>query len=85
MSAASLVGEWLQARAELQAVERAAHPAITDRFGRVWTWKIDDLYTHDGTLCFPSDMIASAGLPSTRCADNPNYANLCDICRSEWR
>lgn len=82
-----LIADWQAARAALAAYERAEHPDLTDRYGRVWTWRgRGDLYVHDDTLAFPRDSITGAGLglPSPRLADNPNYSKLCDICRSEW-
>jgi hypothetical protein len=59
-------------------MERSEHPDITDRFGRVWTWKPRDLYHHCGTAC-PAYMIGNFGLPTQRALDNPNY-ELCAIC-----
>lgn len=81
----TLVDEWWVARAVQRELERAAHPDITDRFGRVWTWKDGDLYTHDNTLAFPLAFIDDRiGLPRPGLADeNPNYAGLCAICRHE--
>lgn len=79
-----MIDEWQALRAELAALERAEHPDITDRFGRVWVWKSGDLYSHDRTLARPRDHIDQIGLPSARLADNPNYAGLCARCRSEW-
>jgi hypothetical protein len=76
--------EWRAIRAELAALERAEHPDITDRHGRVWSWWKGDLYRHDDTLAVPADLVADWGLPGARLADNPNYAGLCDICRSGW-
>jgi len=72
---------WADDRPELD--ER---PDITDRHGRVWRWWGKELYCHDGLLAWPRDMIdrPDLGLPSPLLADNPNYAGLCDICRSEW-
>jgi hypothetical protein len=79
-----MVEDWRATRAELAALERAEHPDITDRRGRVWIWSSGDLYHHDGLLGFPKALIADLGLPSPRLVDNPNYAGLCDVCRSEW-
>jgi hypothetical protein len=76
---------WHAVRAELAAIERAEHPDITDGFGRVREWSgRGDTYHHDGTLAFPKRWIPDLGLPSARLALNPNYAGLCDVCRSEW-
>ncbi|MFE5159094.1 hypothetical protein ACFRNT_11275 [Streptomyces sp. NPDC056697] len=74
----NLIGEWQQLRAELAAVERAEHPDITDRHGRVWTWKAKDLYRHCG-IAAPEYMINDFGLPTQAALDNPNY-DLCDVC-----
>lgn len=73
-----LLADWQAARFELAEIERAEHPDITDRFGRVWTWKSKDLYRHCGTAC-PAYMIDGFGLPTQRALDNPNY-DLCGIC-----
>jgi hypothetical protein len=81
-----MLADWQAVRAELRAVEEAEHPAFADRFGRVWTWKGGDLWTHDDTLAFPRDMIdALTRLPSERLRGNPNYHKLCATCRSQWR
>src|SRR5689334_4293693 len=74
----NLVASWQAVRAELHEIERSEHPDITDRFGRVWTWKSKDLYRHCGTAC-DVDMIPQFCLPSQRALDNPNY-DLCEIC-----
>ena len=81
---ARLVRDWKAARALLREIEEHEHPAITDQFGRVWTWRGGDLYAHDDTLAVPRDFIDKAGLPPESLRDNPNYARLCDICRSQW-
>lgn len=73
-----LLTQWQDARLALVEMERAERPDITDRFGRVWTWKFKSLYRHCGTAC-TADMIDSFGLPTQRALDNPNY-ELCDIC-----
>ena len=73
-----LLADWQAARAALAEIERAEHPDITDRFGRVWTWRWGDLYTHCGSAV-PADWVPTWGLPSQRALDNPNY-DLCDIC-----
>lgn len=57
---------------------------ITDRFGRVWISAGRNLYTHDDTISIPRGWVQTWGLPSRKLATNPNYARLCDICRSEW-
>ncbi|WP_406161073.1 hypothetical protein [Streptomyces canus] len=78
---AALIANWQGARAELAEMERAEHPDVVDRFGRVWTWKgRSDTYRHCGTAC-PVDMIDDFGLPTQRALDNPNY-ELCDTCVS---
>jgi len=85
-----LLAEWTHLRAELDATERAEHPDITDRFGRVWVWRSGDFYAHDDALCFPREWILGENghrpinLPSAQLADNPNYSGLCTICRSQW-
>jgi hypothetical protein len=81
-----LLADWHATRAELAAIERAEHPDVVDRHGRVWTWWKGDLYRHDDTLAFPLEMIQAArfGLPGPRLADNPNYRRLCETCRSRW-
>jgi hypothetical protein len=79
---ARLVAEWQQARAELRAIEEAEHPPVTDRFGRVWTWKDRDLYVHD-QMAWTPQMIERGGLPSAVLAGNPNY-DLCAICTQNW-
>lgn len=73
-----LITDWLTARAEIQAIERAEHPDIIDRFGRAWRWKCKDLYVHCGSVDTP-DMIDMYALPTQFALDNPNY-DLCDIC-----
>lgn len=73
-----LLTQWQDARFALAEIERSEHPDITDRFGRVWTWKSKNLYRHCGTAC-GADMIEHFGLPTQRALDNPNY-DLCDIC-----
>lgn len=75
---AGLVNDWTNARAELHELERAEHPDVTDRFGRVWTWRGKDLYAHCG-IAAPKDMIDDFVLPSQTALDNPNY-DPCDIC-----
>lgn len=65
-----------------------AHPDITDRFGRVWVWKHSDIYTHDDAIALTEDLLltgyARMSLPHRKLRDNPNYAGLCGICKSEW-
>jgi hypothetical protein len=81
-----MLAEWQALRAELRAIEEAEHPAFTDRFGRLWTWKSKELWHHDDTLAMSRDMVdALTGLPPERLRGNPNYWQLCDICRSRWR
>lgn len=78
------IAEWNE-RAEAFLAERGArHPDVTDRHGRVWTWKSGDLYTHDDTLAFPRDMIDGLSLPPAALSENLNYAGLCETCRSHW-
>jgi hypothetical protein len=80
----SLLAEWKASRAALARLERAEHPDLVDRFGRVWAWESHDVYVHD-QLAFPPDAILSPRLrlPSATLADSPNY-RLCDVCTSEW-
>ncbi|MFH8805258.1 hypothetical protein ACH4F6_37910 [Streptomyces sp. NPDC017936] len=70
-----LIDEWRTAREALAELERAEHPDITDRFGRVWTWKTGrgDIYVHDG-MAFPRAFLEddAVGLPSQAVLDNPN-------------
>jgi hypothetical protein len=73
-----LIADWQGARAALGEIERAEHPDITDRHGRVWTWVSKTLYRHCGNAA-PSYMIDNFGLPSQRSLDNPN-SDPCDIC-----
>lgn len=78
----AMIGEWQTLRAELRQIEEAEHPAITDKYGRVWTWKDKDLYVHDG-MAWPESFFndhASYGLPSARALSNPNYT-FCDTCK----
>ncbi|MGW2213238.1 hypothetical protein [Streptomyces sp. NPDC001781] len=78
-----MIGEWTAARAALTELERAEHPDITDRYGRVWTWKPGggDVYRHD-SMAFPRTLVESGaiGLPSQSVLDNPNYGELCAVC-----
>jgi hypothetical protein len=81
-----MLADWYVARAELRAIEEAEHPAFADRFGRLWTWVSGDLWHHDDTLACTRDMIdALTALPPEKLRSNPNYWQLCDICRSRWR
>lgn len=75
---AKLTQAWLAARTELASIEAAGHPDITDRFGRVWTWRGKSLYRHCGNAA-PEHMIQDFGLPTQAALDNPNY-DLCAIC-----
>ncbi|MDH6625785.1 hypothetical protein M2271_003596 [Streptomyces sp. LBL] len=76
---AELITKWQDARAALAELERAEHPDIVDRHGRMWTWKgRGDLYRHCGNAA-PAYMINDFGLPTQRVLDNPNY-DLCDTC-----
>ncbi len=81
-----LLAEWTALREQIAETERAEHPDITDRFGRVWVWWKGDLYRHCNQ-CIPGEWITSTelpiGLPSPSLAYNPNY-QLCEICRQEW-
>jgi hypothetical protein len=78
-----LVDDWQRARAALAELERAEHPDVTDRFGRVWTWKpgCGEIYRHDG-MAFPKAFLddGSVGLPTQAALDNPNYARFCGTC-----
>jgi hypothetical protein len=89
----AFIESWRHARAELAAIERAEHPDVTDRFGRVWTWETEisgtgrprGRYVHDGTFSADdADAVARWGLPPERLASNPNYAGLCETCRQDW-
>jgi hypothetical protein len=81
----AMLAEWQDLRAELHAIEAAEHPAVTDKFGRVWAWWKGDLYHHDDTLALTPDMIERlTGLPPERLRGNPNYWRLCELCRSRW-
>lgn len=78
----ALLETWRSLRAELRAQEEAEHPPISDAYGRTWIWWKGDLYRHDDTLAVPKDMIEIMSLPRPGLAeDNPNYTNLCSICR----
>lgn len=83
---ARVMDEWVALRQVMAEQDAADHPDILDRFDRVWSWVSGDLYRHDDTLAHTRMMIdhPDVGLPSPLLADNPNYAGLCDICRSEW-
>lgn len=84
---AEKLSDWRAVRAELADIERAEHPDITDRFGRVWTWSPGhyDIYVHD-CLAWSRTRIMhpDVSLPPATLADNPNYSSLCELCRSEW-
>ena len=80
-----MLAEWQALRAELHAIEEAEHPAFRDKFGREWTWKDGDLWTHDACLAVARGTIDKlTGLPREKLRSNPNYWKLCDICRSQW-
>jgi len=83
----NLLNELAAIRSQLAEIDRAEHPDITDRFGRVWVWRSGDFYAHDDALCFPWYWITSTehpiNLPSSTLADNPNY-RLCKICTQDW-
>lgn len=81
---ARLIAEWRAARAALRLAEEAEHPDVTDEHGRIWVWRSGTLYAHDDTLALPLALIAGYGLPPAALADNPNYAELCAVCRSRW-
>jgi hypothetical protein len=78
-SVGRLLAEWIALRAELAEMERAEHPDITDRHGRVWSWVSKNLYRHCG-IAAPANMINQFGLPTQQMLDNPNYGELCAIC-----
>lgn len=83
---APLVDEWIQARADLRAMDEAEHPPISDKFGRDWTWTTASVYVHD-QMAWTEGMIRSGqfGLPrADRLRDNPNY-DLCSICTADWQ
>ncbi|MFB8401126.1 hypothetical protein [Streptomyces sp. NPDC055912] len=75
-----LIDEWQRLRSEIAEMERADHPDITDRHGRVWTWWKGTLYRHC-SLAFPQSFVEDErlGLPNPKLRDNPNYT-LCQIC-----
>lgn len=76
-----LITSWQAARALVAEIERAEHSDITDRHGRVWTWRgRGDTYRHCGNSA-PVYMINDFGLPTQAALDNPNY-DLCGICLS---
>ena len=58
---------------------------LTDRHGRIWIRKGDDLYVHDGVIAHPRSWVASTWiqLPGPGLAEQlPEFfAVLCDICR----
>jgi hypothetical protein len=75
-----LLAEWQVARAVLADLERAEHPDVTDRLGRVWVWRgRGDLYRHCGTAA-PLGMIDMFGVPRDSVLRNPNYPVLCVVC-----
>lgn len=79
---AVLLDRWHAARAELRALEVAEHPPIIDKFGREWTWKDENLYTHD-SMAWPATIFDgpdSYGLPKASALNNPNYV-FCDTCK----
>jgi hypothetical protein len=85
VSVSTLIDQWQQARAELEKIERAEHPDVTDAYGRIWRWRgRGNLYVHDDALAFPLHMIKGLSLPSASLADNPNY-DLCATCRQNWQ
>ena len=79
-----MIEKWNALRVAIRELDEAAHPTLYDRFGRAWKWKSVDLWTHDHTLAYPFDMIDDLGLPPEKLRSNPNYWQLCDICRSQW-
>lgn len=78
------IEEWRVLRAELRALDEAEHPPFLDKYGRRWEWKSGNLWSHDHTLAYPRDMIDGLSLPPEKLRSNPNYWQLCDICRSQW-
>lgn len=77
-----LIGQWRATRAELRRLDEYAHPPIVDKFNRVWTWKDNDVYTHDN-MAWPASFFDNPdnyGLPRASALNNPNY-NFCDICK----
>ena len=80
-----MLAAWAQARYDVAAQQRDAHPDVVDPHGRVWTWSgRGDLYRHDDTLAYPLDMIEGLGLPPASLSRNHNYAGLCATCRQNW-
>jgi hypothetical protein len=78
--------DWAESRALLAEVERAEHPDVTDKYGRIWAWSPGhgDIYVHD-QMAWPLSSILSptSGLPSAELRSNSNYS-LCDICTQLW-
>jgi hypothetical protein len=81
----NLLRQLVYTRALLRELEAAEHPDITDRFGRVWTWRDEDIYAHD-VMAWSLDSIThpDVRLPPAELASNPNYASLCAVCTSAW-
>jgi hypothetical protein len=79
----ALLDAWQTTRAELRALEVAAHQDITDALGRVWVWKDGDLYVHD-SMAWPRSLVErpNVGWPAHRLLDNPNY-RWCEVCLRE--
>ena len=68
------------------SLPNTAHPNKADRFGRVWVGHHGDTYIHDGAISCPENLVMSPSmqLPNRKLRGNPNYAGLCEICKSEW-
>lgn len=78
------VDNWRFYRQQLEEIERAEHPDVTDGYGRTWRWfGRGRTYVHDDSLAYSIAWIPHLGLPAAAVADNPNY-RLCGICRSAW-
>ena len=70
-----MIEKWISVRAELEALERAEHPDITDKYDRVWVWKSKELYTHCG-MAWTQGMIDKGLFTLPRV----HYAGMCSTC-----
>lgn len=77
------IHEWMEACAQLAAIEQSEHPDIVDRHGRVWVWWKGELYRHCG-MAWTESMVRDPrnGLPTESARNNPNY-DLCSTCKGE--
>jgi len=80
---AELLDRWRTVRAELRAIEQDGHPDLVDKFGRTWTWRAGDLYSHD-SMAWPRATFEDGAyrLPTPAALANPNY-DFCPICRGQ--